>query len=158
MRAVVIGIGNRDRGDDGAGLEVARRLRALAPAGVSVCELGYSLAMVEAWAGAPLAIVVDAACSGAPAGTVTRFEAHERPLPARWLEDSTHAFGVGQTIELARALGALPPRTVVYAIEGARFEPGEGLSVPVAAAVDRVVACLLREVYRPGGAAQRAAS
>jgi hypothetical protein len=33
--AVVIGVGNPDRGDDAVGLEVARRLRALPPAGVN---------------------------------------------------------------------------------------------------------------------------
>jgi hydrogenase maturation protease len=158
MTTVVIGIGNRERGDDAAGPEVASRLGSLEPAGVQVLERGHALAMLEAWAGAAVAIVVDAACSGAPAGTVTCFEAHQRPLPTRWLEDSTHAFGVGQTIELARALGDLPPRVVVYAIEGRWFEPGKGLSPEVEAAVDEVVGCLLDELRRHHDASATARS
>jgi len=44
----------------------------------------------------------------------------------------------GAAIELGRALGRLPPRTIVYAIEAESFAAGAPLSEPVAAAtVDR---------------------
>ena len=36
---ILIGVGNGWRGDDGAGLAVARRVRELAPAGVEVREV-----------------------------------------------------------------------------------------------------------------------
>jgi Ni,Fe-hydrogenase maturation factor len=50
---LVIGIGNPDRGDDAAGLAVARNVRAAAPAGVAVIELdGDQLALLDAWDGA----------------------------------------------------------------------------------------------------------
>ena len=45
---------------------------------------------------------------------------------------STHGFGVAEGIELARALGALPPVCVVYAVEGERFETGAPISEAVA--------------------------
>ena len=50
----------------------------------------------------------------------------------------THAFGLAETIELARALDRLPARLLVYGIEGACFEAGDELSPPVRAAVDAV--------------------
>jgi hydrogenase maturation protease len=59
---------------------------------------------------------------------------------------STHAFGVGEAIELARALGRLPRRVLVYGVEGREFAAGEGLSPAVAAAVEPLVAELLEEV------------
>jgi hydrogenase maturation protease len=145
---ILIGVGNRWRGDDGAGLAVARRVRELAPAGVEVRELeGDASALVDAWTGADRVVVVDAAASGAPAGTVRRFDARAEPLPARAVRSSTHAFGVPDAVELSRALGRLPARLDVYAIEGASFIAGDGLSP----AVERAVADLaaqLRDEYR----------
>ena len=54
-------------------------------------------------------IVVDAA-AGPPPGTVERFDAVAAPLPAAYARRSTHSFGVGDAIELARALDRLPSR------------------------------------------------
>jgi hydrogenase maturation protease len=84
--------------------------------------------------------------SGAAPGTVHRFEVAERPLPAGLRSStSTHAVGIGEAIELARALGRLPSRLVVYAVEGQCFEAGATLSGAVAAAVDRVAEVVLDE-------------
>ena len=58
------------------------------------------------------------------------------PLPRGALGMSTHGFGLAEALELARALGQLPRRCIVYAIEGASFETGAPLSPEVAAAVD----------------------
>jgi hydrogenase maturation protease len=140
---ILIGVGNAWRGDDGAGLAVARRVRELSPAGVEVREVeGDATALVEAWSGAEGVVVVDAAESGAPAGTVRRFDARTQPLPARSLRSSTHAFGVADAVELARALDRLPARLDVYAIEGASFTAGERLSPAVERAVDELAASL----------------
>lgn len=132
---MVIGVGNRWRGDDGAGLEVARCLGGL--------ELeGDPASLLDAWAAADDVVVVDAAASGAPPGTIRRFDARSGPLPARCLRSSTHAFGVPDAIELARALGRLPARLEVYAIEGERFASGEGLSAAVRRSVGDLAATL----------------
>ncbi len=129
----VIGLGNAWRRDDAAGLEVARRL------GGRALE-GEPAGLIEALEGADEAVVVDAVSSGAPPGTVHRLEAGSSPLPAELFGvSSTHALGLAEAVELARALGRLPARVVVYGIEGADFAPGSGLSPEVAAAVDRVV-------------------
>lgn len=134
---MVIGVGNRWAGDDAAGLAVARR--------VGGRELeGDPASLLDAWAGADDVVVVDAAASGAPPGTIRRFDAGAGPLPARSLRSSSHAFGVPDAIELARALGRLPPRLEVYAIEGASFGAGAALSGPVERAVDELVAALIR--------------
>ena len=135
MLTLVVGVGNAWRGDDAAGLEVARRVRALG--GPRVHELeGDASALIEVWARLRHVAVVDAALSGAPAGTVHRFSAAHGPLPAVALRSSTHAFGVADAIELARALDRLPAWLDVYAIEGADFGLGAGLSPPVARAAE----------------------
>jgi hydrogenase maturation protease len=63
---------------------------------------------------------------------------------------STHGFGLAEAIELARALGGLPPRCVVYAIEGSSFEEGAALSPPVVAAAAEVARRLCGEIIALG--------
>lgn len=146
-RRIVIGIGNPDRGDDGAGREVLRRLRGLLPADVDLVEGNGEAAAVLAWLErAETAILVDASRSGTPAGTVRRFDVTQAPLPAALFEISTHGFGLGAAVELARALGQLPRQCIVYAIEGAGFDLGAPLSPAVAAAVPALVERLRSEL------------
>jgi hydrogenase maturation protease len=134
---VVIGVGNAARGDDAAGLVVARRL------GGREHE-GDPLALLDAWEGAATAVVIDAVSSGAAPGTVHRFEVGDAALPARLRSStSTHAVGLAEAIELARALDRLPPRLIVYGIEGERFTAGADLSPAVAAAVELVAAAVI---------------
>ncbi len=137
MNALVIGVGNAMRGDDGAGLAVARALAARVGPGVRVMEAsGEGAALMDAWCGAETVILVDAARSGAPPGTIHRFDAVREPMPARFFHYSTHAFSVAEAVELARVLGALPPRLLVFGIEGRTFEAGAALSPEAARAAE----------------------
>jgi len=146
-RARVVAVGNRWRRDDGAGLEVARRLRGVLPAGVELLEQeGEPADLVDTLTGAGAAWVVDAVCSGARPGTVHRVDAGLTELPAEVFHASTHAMGLAEAVELARALRRLPPRVVVYGIEGGTFAAGEGLSPAVEAAAARVAAAIREEV------------
>jgi hydrogenase maturation protease len=138
---MIIGVGTRWRGDDAAGLEVARRLRGRVAA---YQHEGDGAGLVEAWTGAADVVVVDAAASGAAPGTVRRFDARAGPLPARALRTSSHAFGVADAVELARALERLPDHLEVIAIEGADFSAGVPLSAAVERAIDEVVDDLIR--------------
>jgi hydrogenase maturation protease len=130
----VIGVGNAWRRDDGAGVAVAAAL-----GGTCTDEPSR---LLDLWAGAEHAIVVDAACSGAEPGTVHRFDAVATPLPAGIARSSTHAFGVADAVELARALGRLPARLEVFAIEGEDFRAGEGMSRSVEHAVAALASSL----------------
>jgi hydrogenase maturation protease len=136
----VIGVGNRFRHDDAAGLEVAARLHALKPAGVRVVEEeGEPGSLLEAWAGVDEALVIDCVNSNAPAGRMHRFEVGRDQLPVKLFRPSTHALGVADAVELARELDRLPRRLAVYGIEGENFEAGEGLSPIVEVAVQELV-------------------
>ncbi len=145
-RRLVIGVGNRYRGDDGAGLEVARLVRQCPPPGALVLEQhGGASDLMDAWRGADQVVLVDAAEGGEP-GSVRRFEAHREPLPSSLLHGSTHSWGVAEAVETARALGELPRFVVVYAIFGKDFEVGHHrLSPEVEAATARVAETLVNE-------------
>ncbi len=146
-RRLVIGIGNPDRGDDGIGPIVARGLRAHVPEGVEVLEAdGEASRLLELLAAAEAAWLVDAAVSGARPGTIRRLDPIAAPLPRSLFAVSSHGLGLVEAVELARALGSLPERLIVYAIEGAEFTPGAPLAPAVAAAAVEVEERLLGEI------------
>jgi hydrogenase maturation protease len=143
----VVGIGNAWRCDDGAGLAVARLLRGTLPDEVEVLEReGEPTALIDSWEGAESVWLVDAVSSGAPPGTLHRLDASEEELPAALFRASTHHFGLPEAIELARAVGRLPGRLVIYGIEGASFATGDTLSPQVEAAAARAAEALREEV------------
>ena len=144
---VVIGLGKPDRGDDAVGRLVAVRLRDRVPDAVTVVEQdGEATRLVDRLGGTASAILVDATISGAVVGTVHRFDVAHDPLPPGKSGTSTHGLGLAEAIELARVLGSLPPRCIVYAVEVRSFELGSALSPEVAAAADEVVERVLAEV------------
>lgn len=146
-QCIVLGIGNPDRGDDAAGRAVARQLRGFSPTNIEVIEHdGEGATLLTQFDGAAVAFVVDASASGAPPGTIRRFDVSAAPLPDLAFGLSTHGFGLAMAIELARTLGQLPPQCIIYAIEGASFEMGAPLSAPVQAAVAEVARRLLAEI------------
>lgn len=131
---LVIGVGNPDRGDDGAGPAVVGRVR-----GRRTVEVRDSAGLVELWRDEDEVIVVDAMVTGRPPGTVARFDVGTTELPAGAFA-STHAFGLSTAVELSRALGRLPRSLEVYGIEAAQLAPGSAMSPQVEQAVLWVVA------------------
>jgi hydrogenase maturation protease len=143
----VIGVGNRWRSDDAAGLEVVVRLRHALPEDVELLEReGEPTSLIDAWRGADAVWVVDAVSSGAQPGTLHRLDAAEHELPADVFRTSTHHFGLAEAVELARAVGALPPRLVVFGIEAARLDLGDTLTPEVEDAVGRAAEAVRGEV------------
>jgi hydrogenase maturation protease len=158
-RIAVIGVGNEFRRDDGVGPAVVARLqeravvRPLPSLAVLASSDGDPGRLIGLWEGADLAVVVDAAHAhpGRP-GRVHRLELDERGLcwsPA----SSTHGLGLGEAVELARVLGRMPRRLIVYAVEGVDGSLGTGLTEAVAAAVTPLVERVEADVraHRPRG-------
>jgi hydrogenase maturation protease len=131
---------------------VAASVSARNPAGVEVVEHeGEPIELIEVCEGAPAVWIVDAVSSGAPAGALHRFDAGERALPAALFGLSSHRLGLAAALELSRTLGRLPPRVIVYGIEGAQFETGQPLSPAVALAAERLAGLLFAELAADSG-------
>jgi len=146
-RVLVAGIGNIFLGDDGFGVEVARRLagREL-PEGVEVKDFGIrGLDLAYALQdGYELVVFVDATPRGEKPGTVYLIEPEIEEDGEVSLD--THGMDPVKVIKLARALGAEPARTLVVGCEPQVVVSGEdyddmlmGLSEPVRAAVEEAV-------------------
>lgn len=139
VSSLVLGVGNPDRGDDGAGIHVVRRLQGRGRA----LEVRDCSNLVALWADEPDVTVVDATISGGEPGTVTRFDGLTDRLPSSTFQ-STHSFGLAESVELGRALGRLPRRLTVYGIEAGSLAHGEPLSPAVQRAVETLAAKLDR--------------
>ena len=146
-RLLIIGIGNRYRGDDAFGCIVADELAGQVPQAVACIEHdGEPAGLMECWQGAEAVILVDAVSSGAAAGEIFRFDLARQALPEEFNLYSTHAFGVPQAVELARALGKLPREIRFIGVEGETFDAGEGLSPTMSRAKDAVMAEILESL------------
>jgi len=129
--ALLIGVGNRYRLDDGTGPIVAEWVGQLIPGLRIVEHSGEGASLIEVWAPSDRVIIVDAARPAGRPGRVTAFDAVAVPLPAEFFHYSSHAFGVAEGIEMARTIDRLPRTLRVYAVEGEAFGYGIGLSTRV---------------------------
>ena len=134
MTRLLIGFGAPDRGDDIAGWSVADSVTSWPAERRS----SGSVELVSSWDLDDDVVIVDAMRSGADPGTVRRFDAVAEPLPIGTFR-SSHAFGPGAIVELARSLGRLPRTLTVYGIEIGTVEHGAPVSPEVTAAIDLVV-------------------
>ena len=150
------GVGNVLRSDDGFGVEVAHRLSRLPlPEGVHVVETGIGgIALVqELQEGWDALVVVDTVDLGRPPGTVLLIEpqvvdVHELSWKERHdLLADMHLATPERALMLAGALGVLPPKLLEVGCQPEDPEAvGEGLSAPVAAAVEVAVGEIVRHV------------
>lgn len=145
-RVVVVGIGNRFRGDDAAGPEVARLVDARAPGVTAVEQDGEATRLIDAWSDADVCYVVDAIRTDSAPGTIHRLDVDGGSLDDHRARASSHGIALGDAVDLARALERLPGRLVLIGIEGVAFEHGEPMSGAVAVAVEEVARAILREI------------
>ncbi len=142
---LVAGVGNIFFGDDGFGVEVARRLaeREL-PDGVTVADYGIS-GMHLAYDlsdGYDRAILIDATPRGGTPGAVYVLEP-EQPAEADTALFDAHGMQPDVVLGMIGMLGGKKGRMLIVGCEPASARPGIGLSEPVAAAVDGAVRTVL---------------
>jgi len=159
-RVLVAGIGNVFLGDDGFGVEVARRLgeREL-PAGVDVADFGIrGMDLVYALGDDyDAAVFVDAVPRGQAPGTLYVIEPE---VDENELSLDTHGMDPVKVLRLAGELGPVPDRLLVVGCEPQTRMSGDTdedlvgeLSAPVAAAIDgalELVESLLADLVEDG--------
>ena len=149
-RILIACIGNIFLGDDGFGVEVARRLAArrcrpessLKDFGIRGLDLTYAL--LEPY---DLVILVDACPRGGEPGTVYLIEPD--PVEANGGSDcrlDAHGMNPMSVLRMVKSMGGAPGRILIVGCEPADLGSDEegklGLSEPVAAAVDEAVALI----------------
>jgi hydrogenase maturation protease len=146
---LIIGVGNGNRGDDGVGLIVARRLKERLPSQVRVVEeLGDATCLIDLWKEFDVTIIIDAVQSGAEPGRIHKLDARQSPLPTGLLHYSTHSFGIPEAIRLAKGMNQLPKTMIIYGIEGQSFNEGANLSPTVELAAQKLVELLTAQILQ----------
>lgn len=145
--AVVIGLGNRYRGDDGVGVAAAAELNRLALRGVRVLtDIVEPMSLLEAWSGAALAVLIDGAVATPRApGRVRRCGLSDVVADGGL---SSHSIDIARTHELGAAIGRVPDELVLFTVEVADTGHAVGLTPRVARAVPDVVAMAAAEIAR----------
>jgi hydrogenase maturation protease len=153
-RVLVAGIGNIFLGDDGFGVEVARRLRGEPlPDGVDVADFGIRgvhLAYELADGRYQSAILVDAVPRGEPPGTLYVIEP-DAAVPADAVVADAHSLTPDAVLGWLQRIGGTCGRITIVGCEPASLDESVGLSPPVAAAVDeamRIVRALIAATER----------
>jgi len=144
---VIIGMGNPQLSDDGVGLAVAMAVaeRLKDRMKLTVTELNTGgIRLMEAMAGFRRAVVVDAMLSGAPPGTVQRFDPNDFVTTRNTF--SSHDTDFATAYDLGMMAGVpLPEQVSFWGVEAREFDLfGERFTAEVAAAVpvavERIVA------------------
>lgn len=152
----VIGVGSPG-GDDWLGWELAERLRASAALAEWQGRITVSLhdrpgaALLQAWRGDGLVILIDAVRSGAAPGTLHRFDAAQLMAQPRQL--ATQGYGVAEAVQLAAALDALPGALQFFGVE---IDPGnselrlsDAVHEALPAVVEEIEALVLAHLRAP---------
>lgn len=164
-----MGIGNAWASDDGIGPQIVDQLRSLyvdtqpdawgkngrgdklnvAPAVTFKTMPRPDVSLLDSFSGSDVLIVVDAVVGNTPPGTIHRQIWQPGLLDPRGVERaSSHGFGVREVLDLAEKLGQLPNQVILWGIEVASTEPGQGLSPNVEAALPNIVDQLLTELQQ----------
>lgn len=154
-RVLIAGVGNVFLGDDGFGVEVARRLLERSwPARVCVKDFGirgmdFAYALLD---GYDAAILVDAMRRGREPGTLYVVEPDAAAdIDPRHLQLEPHAMDPDRVLGFVRAMGGRPACLRVVGCEPSTFgsedEPAMGLSDQVKAAIEPAIV-LIEELVR----------
>jgi hydrogenase maturation protease len=139
-RVLIAGVGNIFLGDDGFGVEVARRLACeswstdvrVMDFGIRGVHLAYELI-----AGYDLAIIVDTVSRGAAPGTIYVIEPDLEGVSC--VSDS-HDMVLDNVFAMVRTLGgSMPRRVLIVGCEPADFGEKIGLSEPVSRAIPNTI-------------------
>jgi hydrogenase maturation protease len=141
-RVLIAGVGNIFLGDDGFGVEVARRIAGEPwPEGVSVTDYGIRgihLAY-QLIAGYDAAIIIDTVARGEVPGTIYVIEPDIEIAQQGSVSDS-HDMVLDNVFATVRMLGgALPPRVLIVGCEPADIDEKIGLSEPVNRAIPNAI-------------------
>ena len=142
MKTRIIGCGNLQRMDDGAGVLVAQRLRELGI--LAEVQSGGAFELLAGWDDNERLILINAVRTGAPAGTIHVWEGSPPQLPHA-THFSSHGFGLAEAFRLGQILNCLPERITVFGIEGDQFGMGEQVSPDVLTATERLAQQIAKE-------------
>jgi hydrogenase maturation protease len=149
---VVLGLGNLLRRDEGLGIRALERLqkRYTLPDSVQLVDGGtLGLELLCYLEGAARVLILDAALTDGPPGTLLRAAGDE--LPAFFgIRTSPHEIALADLLAVNKLRGTEPGEVVVWGMQPAALELGWELSEPIAARLDALVDAAVAELQQWG--------
>lgn len=152
MRAVVLGVGNTIRADEGIGVRVVEALERdyRLPEGVVAIDGGTSsMEMLEDLSDLDFLLVIDAVNDGQPPGSLVRLVGDDVPVFFR-RNLSPHGIGLSDVLASLEFLGKTPQETIVLGLQPVTMELSLELSPQAAACVPPLVAQVVQELTLRG--------
>lgn len=146
---LILGVGNILLSDDGVGVRVVQKLKALdLPQTVQVEDGGTcGLDLMQYLEGVSRLIVIDAADFKLPPGTIRRLEGAD--VPAFLAQKiSPHEINLPELLFSAKLTGIYPQQVIIFGVQPGSLDTSLELTPPVAAQVDRLVDLVLQEMQR----------
>jgi hydrogenase maturation protease len=130
--SLLICLGHEYRLDDAVGIFIGNHPKLSILPGLQILgDPADGIALMEAWKGKSLVILVDAVLAGKAPGTVVRVDALAAGIPGEISFLTSHQLNLAECIKLSRILGWLPERLILYGIQPLQTDYGIGLSEPV---------------------------
>ena len=146
-KILVIGIGNEFRGDDGAGIVCARKIREKVNSKAFVIESnGDGAKLMEAWKRFDKVILIDSISIGSKPGSIRKFNGYDAGFPKANSKPSSHLFSVADAIMTSKILNTLPENLVIYGIEGKLYEYGSKISGEVSKSIEKLVKVIEKDI------------
>lgn len=148
----IIGVGNVLRGDDGIASAVIALLANMSlPDQVEIFDAGQAgLALVGLLEGVDHVILIDAVDMARPPGDVVVFAPMDVLITPDQRGGNIHNARTETAIQMADALGCLPPCVNVVGVQPRQMGWGEGLSSEVELAVPRAAAVIQKLIFDQG--------
>jgi hydrogenase maturation protease len=134
MNILVMGIGNLLLQDEGAGVRAVEDFerRFEIPACVELLDGGTSgIELLQYIQGRDVLILIDVVRTGAPCGTLTRFEGEDVPAVFQ-KKISPHQLGISDLLATSRLTDTMPEKVVLFGIEPKSIDTGLELTAEVA--------------------------
>jgi hydrogenase maturation protease len=158
----IVGVGNVLMGDDGVGVAAVEALASRRADGVRLHDAGLAVGDVlgRLDPARPLIVLDALRCGGAPGSVYAARLDAMAPQPGRLGGLSLHELGIVPALQLEALSGRQFRDVTVFGVEPGAVAWGQGLSPPVAAALERLVEAVLAHVRRhrkptPAGAPPR---
>lgn len=148
-RIIILGLGNLIRSDDGVGIHAIHHLfrdRRI-PGSIELLDGGtLGLQLLPAIQGVTHLLVLDAINTGAPPGTLARFDMSEmEPLPG---SPSVHQIGFADVLAALHLLEKFPQQMILLGVQPEETGWGDKLSNGVQAALPALIEAALEELQQ----------
>lgn len=152
MRAVILGVGNTIRADEGIGVHVVEALERDygLPEGVVAIDGGTSsMEMLEDLSDLDFLLVIDAVNDGKSPGSLVRLEGEQVPVFFR-RNLSPHGIGLSDVLASLEFMGKSPKETLVLGLQPVSMALSTELTAEASARVPELVVQIVAELTARG--------